>query len=83
MKTRVISITDPLKQEKEIMEAAIDTQWQVVVFPTETVAWVRITIPGGAEYSKQKADWRQSDYTYSRLPNGVGWQRISEQAYPG
>ncbi len=38
MKTRVISITDPLKQEKEIMEAAqLIRSGEVVAFPTETV----------------------------------------------
>ena len=38
MKTRVITISDPEQQEKEIMEAVqLLRSGQVVAFPTETV----------------------------------------------
>ena len=71
MKTRVISITDPLKQEKEIMEAAqLIRSGEVVAFPTETVrpGCECTGFPGGRQNirSKRQTGRQSPDYTYSR-----------------
>ena len=71
MKTRVISITDPLKQEKEIMEAAqLIRSGEVVAFPTETVYGLGANALDSRRRqnirSKRQTGRQSPDYTYSR-----------------